>query len=284
VAKYYVGQTQHATLLSLFFSVTLSFSLSRESPSVSHASERCYPSNNLFLTQYFFYFPPLLFVQDNKLKRRAAFKRAESYVKEYRAKESEEVRLKRVAKEQGGFYFKGEAKVLFVIRIRGLMDVHPKTKKILQLMRLRQMNNGVFMKVNKASINMLKRVEPYVTYGEPNLKSVRELIYKRGFGKVGAGKQRIALTDNSIIEGELGKHGIVCIEDLIHEIITMGPKFKEANNFLWPFQLNAPKGALGKFCVKRPVSVLGLVSMKFVHFFLHTMRVYRGPFSSIFYA
>jgi len=32
----------------------------------------------------------------------------------------------------------------------------------------------------------------------PNLKSVRELIYKRGYGKVD--RQRIALTDNSIIE------------------------------------------------------------------------------------
>ena len=31
---------------------------------------------------------------------------------------------------------------------------------------------------------MLKLVQPYVTYGFPSLKTVRELIYKRGFGKV----------------------------------------------------------------------------------------------------
>jgi large subunit ribosomal protein L7e len=31
-------------------------------------------------------------------------------------------------------------------------------------------------------------------------------------------KQRIALTDNSIIEENLGKYGIVCMEDLIHEV------------------------------------------------------------------
>jgi large-conductance mechanosensitive channel len=30
---------------------------------------------------------------------------------------------------------------------------------------LRQIFNGVFMKVNKATVNMLRRVEPYVTYG-----------------------------------------------------------------------------------------------------------------------
>jgi ribosomal protein L30/L7E len=44
-------------------------------------------------------------------------------------------------------------------------DMHPKTRKIMQLLRLRQIFNGVFMKANKATVNMLRRVEPYVTYG-----------------------------------------------------------------------------------------------------------------------
>ncbi|KAM3397786.1 hypothetical protein P3S68_001299 [Capsicum galapagoense] len=39
----------------------------------------------------------------------------------------------------------------------------PQAKKILQLLRLRQIINGVFLKVNKATVNMLHRVEPYVT-------------------------------------------------------------------------------------------------------------------------
>ena len=39
-------------------------------------------------------------------------------------------------------------------------------------------------------------------YRYPNLKSVRELIYKRGYAKVNG--QRIPLTDNSIIEKNLG--------------------------------------------------------------------------------
>jgi len=41
---------------------------------------------------------------------------------------------------------------------------------------------------------------------------------------------------------ELGKHNIICVEDLIHEIYTVGPHFKEANNFLWPFKLSSPNG------------------------------------------
>ncbi|TXG55268.1 hypothetical protein EZV62_020524 [Acer yangbiense] len=82
-------------------------------------------------------------------------------------------------------------------------------------------------------------------YVEPEAKLfVRELIYKRGYGKLH--KQRIALTDNPVIEQALGKHGIICTEDLIHEIMTVGPHFKEANNFLWPFKLKAPLGGLKK--------------------------------------
>ncbi len=118
--------------------------------------------------------------------------------------------------------------------------IAPKPRKILQLLRLLQINNGVFIKLTKATLEMLKIVEPYIAYGFPSMKSVRDLIYKRGYGKVN--KQRIPLTDNAIIEQELGKFGLICMEDLIHEIVTVGPNFKQASNFLWPFKLTNPTG------------------------------------------
>jgi len=175
-----------------------------------------------------------------KKSRATIFKRAESYVNEYRKKEREEIRLRRIAKASGEFYVPAEPKVFFVVRLRGVNNIAPKPKKILQLLRLLQINNGVFIKVTKATANMLQLVEPYVTYGEANLKSVRELIYKRGYGKVN--KQRIPLTDNVVIEQSLGKYGIVCVEDVIHEIVTAGPNFKQVSNFLWPFKLSNPNG------------------------------------------
>uniref|UniRef100_A0A0C9RSD4 TSA: Wollemia nobilis Ref_Wollemi_Transcript_15234_1119 transcribed RNA sequence n=1 Tax=Wollemia nobilis TaxID=56998 RepID=A0A0C9RSD4_9CONI len=180
----------------------------------------------------------------NAENRKMMCRRARLYKEHYEKQEQELIRLKREAKMRGGFYVDPEAKLLFIIRIRGINDMHPKTRKILQLLRLRQIFNGVFLKVNKATINMLQRVEPYVTYGYPNLKSIRELIYKRGYGKVN--KQRIPLTDNSVIQQVLGKYDISCIEDLIFHIISVGPHFKEANNFLWPFKLSAPSGGLKK--------------------------------------
>ena len=124
-------------------------------------------------------------------------------------------------------------------------EIAPKPRKILQLLRLLQINSGVFVRVTKATQQMLRLVEPYVTYGyvicrrwsemsliislssisEPNLKTVRELIYKRGYGKVN--RQRVPLSNNSVIENALGKYDILCVEDLVHEIFTVGPNFKQ---------------------------------------------------------
>lgn len=178
--------------------------------------------------------------QANKDKRSVIFKRAESYVKEYRDAEREKIRLSRVAKQEGSYYVPAEPKLVFVVRIKGINKIDPKKRKTLQLLRLLQINNGVFVRLTKATSEMLKIVEPFVAYGYPNLKSVRELIYKRGYGKID--KQRIPLTDNALIEEQLGKYGIVCMEDLIHEIFTVGANFKQASNFLWPFKLSNPTG------------------------------------------
>lgn len=173
-------------------------------------------------------------------KRRVIFKRAEQYIAEYRAQERDEIRLRRQAKSSGNFFVPAEAKLAFVVRIKGINKIAPKPRKILQLLRLRQINNGVFVKLNKATLNMLKIVEPYVSYGYPNLKTIRELVYKRGYGKVN--KQRIPISDNAVIESVLGKFGIICVEDLIHEVATVGPHFQQATNFLWPFKLSNPTG------------------------------------------
>ena len=72
------------------------------------------------------------------------------------------------------------------------------------------------------------------------MKTISELIYKRGYGKIN--KQRIPLTDNKLIAAALHQYKIICIEDLIHEIVNVGPRFKQANNFLWPFKLSSPNG------------------------------------------
>ncbi|CAO3639548.1 unnamed protein product [Cunninghamella echinulata] len=176
--------------------------------------------------------------KQQKANRQEIFKRADHYTQEYRQQEANELRLKRQAKQNGDYYVPAEPSLLFVIRIKGTQDLHPKVKKTLTLFRLLQINNGVFVRLNKATANMLQIIEPYVTYGPPNLKTVKELLYKRGFAKIKG--QRLPLSDNQLIAKHLGEFGIICMEDIIHEIITVGPQFKNVNAFLWPFKLSNP--------------------------------------------
>ncbi|ELW64967.1 60S ribosomal protein L7 [Tupaia chinensis] len=51
--------------------------------------------------------------------------------------------------------------------------------------------------LSKASINMLRIVEPYIAWGYPNLKPVNELIYKYDYGQI---NKRLA--DTSLLEPE----------------------------------------------------------------------------------
>lgn len=171
-------------------------------------------------------------------------KNAAAYAEEYAKAEKEAVDNRRKAKADGGFFVPAEPKLALVIRIRGTIGVSPKAKRVMQLFRLRQLHNATFVKLNEATIRMLRLIEPYVTYGYPTRATVEKLIYKRGFGKLN--KQRIPIADNAVIEEGLGACGICCTADLIHEIVTVGPNFKKANNFLWPFKLSSPTGGFSR--------------------------------------
>merc|ERR1711985_160244 len=129
--------------------------------------------------------------------------RTTKYDKEYATFQRKLITARRQAKTAGNFFVEPEPKLLFVTRIVGIIKLSPKPRKVLQLLRLKQLHNGVFLKVNKPILQMLKLVQPYVTYGYPSLKTVRELVYKRGYGKVN--KQRIPLSDNDTIAASLGE-------------------------------------------------------------------------------
>lgn len=60
-----------------------------------------------------------------------------------------EITLQRNAKKTGDFYVPAEPKLAFVVRIRGINGVHPRPRKTMQLFRLRQINNGMFVRLNK---------------------------------------------------------------------------------------------------------------------------------------
>eukprot|EP01059_Diplonema_ambulator_P023471 TRINITY_DN3898_c0_g2_i2.p2 TRINITY_DN3898_c0_g2~~TRINITY_DN3898_c0_g2_i2.p2 ORF type:complete len:261 (+),score=112.72 TRINITY_DN3898_c0_g2_i2:52-783(+) len=178
-------------------------------------------------------------------KRRSYMKKAAAYNKQYKAETNTLKALKSTAEKAGNFYSEPGAKFAFVVRIRGINDVAPKPRKILQLLRLRQIHTGVFIKLNKATLNMLKRVEAFVAWGYPSLSTVRQLLYKRGYLNVKG--NRIPISENAVVEEALEKKtkgNVVCIEDMVNQIFTAGDKFSEVSHALWPFKLSTPNGGI----------------------------------------
>lgn len=175
------------------------------------------------------------------------FKRLEYFVHESWRQQRDKVRLRRLEVKPHGLEVPDKHTLAFVMRIQKIDGVSRTVQKTIARLRLKKIFSGVFFKVTPQTIRILRTVEPYVTWGFPNLKSVRELILKRGQAKVK--NKAIPLTDNTVIEEHLGQYGVICLEDLIHEIAFPGKYFQRISHFLCPFQLSvarhAPKNRVG---------------------------------------
>lgn len=206
--------------------------------------------------------------QDQKRKkaqRKDRFVRAESLVAKTLATRRENERVKRVAKvertklvsdsnnksyiskvsadgSKTKQLYSGKPTLYFIIRTPGPVGVKipSKVQKVLMLLRLNHVNTGVFVKLTETIYPLLKLISPYTVIGQPSLQSVRQLVQKRAMVTVkqeGESK-KIKLNDNNLVEEKLGEEGIICIEDIIHEIVALGDNFKTVTHFLDPFVLN----------------------------------------------
>jgi len=67
-----------------------------------------------------------------------------------------------------------------IIRVRGTVNVNPKVKRTLQLLRLSRTNHCVLVEENPVSKGMLQIAKDYVTWGEIDKDTLMALITKRG--------------------------------------------------------------------------------------------------------
>jgi large subunit ribosomal protein L7e len=96
---------------------------------------------------------------------------------------------------------------------------------------------------------MLHLVEPYVLYGIPSVETISDLVHRRGYCRV-EGK-RVQISDNNVIEEQLGNVGLICVEDLIqvlssYEEADDKKMFQAVSKFLWPFRLSSRKSKFQK--------------------------------------
>uniref|UniRef100_H0VYB8 Ribosomal protein L7 like 1 n=1 Tax=Cavia porcellus TaxID=10141 RepID=H0VYB8_CAVPO len=161
----------------------------------------------------------LLAKKERKVKE-IRFKRLESFLRDSWRQRRDMVRVKRLEVKPRALEAPDKHSLAFVVRLQSINGVSLLVQNTIARLRLKKLFSGVFF---------------------PNLKSVRELILKRGQAKVK--NKTFPLTDNTVIEEHLGKFGVICLEDLIHEIAFPGVHFMEISQFLRPFHLSVARHA-----------------------------------------
>lgn len=193
-------------------------------------------------------------------KKAIYVKKPETFISGARARRNNDIRYKRVQKkgmqkrasnnkqvavkelEQDGETMEIKyqsnsvgAPMVFCVRTRDHGGAPRSVRSALAQMRLRNIHEGVFLRYDESHRKLLHLVEPWVVYGPPTTGVIRDLIERRGFGKIDG--KRVPLSDNTVIEDALSEESIICVDDLVHEIDTVGPAFSKASGFIWPFRL-----------------------------------------------
>nr|VZI13822.1 unnamed protein product [Spirometra erinaceieuropaei] len=172
-------------------------------------------------------------------KQKQLFHRPAFFISRARKSARDESRLIRSTKKKPPVEVPNRERLGIVIRICGDLGLALESSQILHLLRLTSKNQAVFVRVSQAMLELLATVQPYVVWGYADLATTRNLILKRGKTKVGGTTKSLT---NALVEEKLGQFGLLCIEDVIHELTSLGPHLREVLGFLHPFRIMPPTG------------------------------------------
>lgn len=202
-----------------------------------------------------------------KQRNRGSFKKIDKIVAMTRTAQRDAKRIKRNFLKTGLRLDDNkieEGRLVIIFRHRGGQVFNKAVDKALYRLNLRFLRAASLQRLTPDVHALLKVVEPYVIWGYPNMTVIRELIYKYGAlrdpgvrqGTDVKGRGPVPLTSNKIVEEIFGYCGILCVDDLIHEIMTLGEAFESVHRHFRCFKLRNPhtgwkcpkiKGKLRKF-------------------------------------
>ncbi|TEA24861.1 hypothetical protein DBR06_SOUSAS18810011, partial [Sousa chinensis] len=185
----------------------------------------------------------LLQRKEQRKGKEIKFKRLEWFLHDSWQQLRDKVRLRRLEVKPHGLEVPDKHSLAFVLLIERINGVSLLVQRTIARLRLNKIFSGVFMQVTPQTIKTLRIVEPYVTWGFPNLKSVQELILKRGQAKVK--NKIIPLTDNTVIEEHLGKFAYLkaqCLGSMCFCFMELLPSIFKQDYFLLYLQKLEGKG------------------------------------------
>ncbi len=128
---------------------------------------------------------------------------------------------------------------LALIRVRGRVGVSKDVERTLELLKLKRKHNLVIVDDKKEILGMIKKVEPYITYGEIEKGTLIKLIKKRGKSSL---RKKIDL--NKVNE----KFG--SLENFAEKFLKGEATLKDAN-IKQPFCLHPPRKGFERGGIKK---------------------------------
>ncbi|MBN2335339.1 50S ribosomal protein L30 [Candidatus Bathyarchaeota archaeon] len=134
-----------------------------------------------------------------------------------------------------------EKKSLLAIRIRGTINVTQRVKDTLRMLRIDRNNYATLLDDRADYQGMLQKAKDYITWGEPDLETIKVMLEKRGEAPGGA-----RLTDEYVKEV-----GYESIEALAEKLLTCEADINKLEGIKPFFRMHPPKKGFRK-SVKRP--------------------------------
>jgi large subunit ribosomal protein L30 len=122
-------------------------------------------------------------------------------------------------------------KTFFVVRIRGGVDAQKTVEATLTMLRMEKNNYATILKDSPSYTGMLRKAKDYITWGEPDIETIKLLIVKRG-----------KLVGNEKITDEALKGlGYDSLDKLANALVAGDVEFSQLNGIKPFFRMHPPK-------------------------------------------
>jgi large subunit ribosomal protein L30 len=136
--------------------------------------------------------------------------------------------------------------MLAAIRIRGEVKLRKDLRETLEILGLYRLHQLILRPKNRSMEFMLKKIEPYITYGEIDQETLAELLEKRG---------RL-LGEKHLDQAFLKKHGSDSFQALAKKLLEQKASLHELG-IKKVFRLHAPRKGFERQGIKKMFSIGG---------------------------
>jgi len=118
------------------------------------------------------------------------FKRAEHFLRAAKRSQRDSIRVHRNLRKlitnshKEAMHPVEDVKLVCVVRVRTADGIGKLALAAMKKLRVLRMYQCTFVKYDEKTHRLLKTAEPYITWGKPDVRTIRELLSKRGYAEV----------------------------------------------------------------------------------------------------